>query len=298
LFCRDRGFDCFVGADVELCPSACVDHLELAPGQEPDKFCPLDCTSRLQRLGGNDVVGVGDADVLGVDDVHAHLCAAGDVEGERPQAGATNPGSDRAGDVYVGGFEEQVVGDEHGSHTDAHRTGGWMWCVWSVVGQQRRPRGASHVGKRALGSVEEDRHVEFRRRPARKVIAGAKRVVAVGTLECDEGHHVDDAESRVHARVMRNVESLDRASGDVSHAVRPDGGEDAAIVVGVGMDVENRRIDGPRRATGNEPYEAGITAFAHVDHALEHPAMLSGRCRVSRRAGRFSVCSLFSKVPN
>src|SRR5690606_21211003 len=81
-------------------------------------------------------------------------------------------------------------------------------------------------------------------------------------------NHVDRSEPWVHAIVGAQVDVGDRSCGDGPGSVFAHQREHAAVVVGVGVDVEQVAAGGGR----DGGYRMFVPAFADVDHALEHVA--------------------------
>lgn len=145
----------------------------------------------------------------------------------------------------------------------------------SAVGRTIKKRGVADVGKgsaRGIGGVvQEDRHRKLGGDPIgerNRGVDGHGHRFAQG----DERHHVERAEPRVHAGVNTQVErALHRAReflrGD-ERVARPRAGqgEDSPVMVGVGVEIEQRRpacraelVEDPR-----------VPTFRHVGHALQH----------------------------
>ncbi len=127
------------------------------------------------------------------------------------------------------------------------------------------------------------------REPVPERVGRGHRDIGWGRLERDERHHVDDAEPRMDADVLAEVEVLARdvheSPGGRFGAARVRGrdGEDAAVVVVVAVHVEQRapcagtdRREPPFRAT-----------FGDVDDGLEHAGQRTGAAGSgARRSGR------------
>ena len=91
-------------------------------------------------------------------------------------------------------------------------------------------------------------------------------------VEGDERHHVEGADARMDAGVLAHGAPLRHGAGEGPHGDRGVGlartgeREHAAVVVGVAVDVEERRS--ARRGQGVD--HGVVAALRHVRHALQH----------------------------
>jgi len=87
-----------------------------------------------------------------------------------------------------------------------------------------------------------------------------------GVTQWNEGNHINHSEARVHTCVFMNIEKVDGARGKESGGVRAAQSEDAAVMVGVGMNVEE--IGSYSRAHIGKCFR--VLALTDIDDALEH----------------------------
>ena len=125
---------------------------------------------------------------------------------------------------------------------------------------------APDLGQRPLGSVQEARDAVLGSQPGREGRPGGQRVGHGRATEGHERHHVDDAEARVHAVVLAEVEPLDRGCRHRPRGVGASEREHRPVVVGVGVHVEQVGTGGVRELAQRRL----VTPFADVEHALEH----------------------------
>jgi hypothetical protein len=196
---------------------------------------------------------------------------------------------DRLRDVDVVGVQLHVERDERRTRRDERGAGGRVQPRRPEVGLDLalgHPRGkrcdttlaeegalAALLRSREL-PVEEDRQVELAREAVRDRQGDVVRVVALSVVEIGDRHHVERADTRMHTFVHAHVDMLDHLAraGDqrVGYVLRiTHEREDAAVVVGVGMHVEQRAAVRAKR-----PPEGGdaclVASFADVGHRLEH----------------------------
>ena len=198
--------------------------------------------------------------------------AAAEGEADRPHAGQAaaglaQAGGDRAGDLDVAAVELDVEGGQRRAGGDQGRAGGRVRRGGPKSGRssplsiRSAELGEAAVAEEgalaALGgggqlAVEEDRHAEGADPLGDGAARRSRGRVAVGRVEPDERADVEGADRRVQALVGGHVDRLDRGRGareerlDAGARRRSPGeGEDGAVVVGVGVAVEQRG----RRAT-------------------------------------------------
>ena len=147
-------------------------------------------------------------------------------------------------------------------------------------------------GRRPLGPVGEAGDPELGGRPGPEAVPGGDGVGLRRVVQGDERHHVDDPDAGVDALVVPQVEP-----GDGRRRHRPGGpladqGEDAPVVVGVAVDVE--QVGARDRRDGR--HHLGPAALADVHHALEHADEHAGRrrptCSIRRVGGRVGAVNL------
>lgn len=97
----------------------------------------------------------------------------------------------------------------------------------------------------------------------------------------------------MHTRVVAQVEAFDCRSGEVAGRRLTEQSEHAAVVVDIGVEIEQRVAGAP----GEIAEERRRTALTDVDHALEHPASLSRKSgdtayRIAVRSGR--LCNVLA----
>ena len=126
--------------------------------------------------------------------------------------------------------------------------------------------------------VEEHRYVVDAHEPLGKRMRGGHRNVGRGRAEGDERHHVDDAQTRVDPRVFTQVEVFEghfhEASGGGLGAtrVRRGDGEHAPVMIGVAVNIEERRACG----RADSPEYPAVSPFRHVDDRLQHVVRVGG----------------------
>ncbi len=238
--------------------------------------------------------------------------AAGERQPDRPHAGQpaarlAQLGGDGAGDVDVAAVQLDVEGGERRAGGDQGRAGGRVRQGGTVVGPQLaalhpQPQlgeaAVAEVGALgALGAgrqlaVEEDGDAE-----AADLLGDGERLGAggdaVGGVEPDDRADVEGADRRVDARRRRSCRSTRSpprrrqtsasSSGPGSAGKR----EDGAVVVGVGVAVEQGRRRGRRRprARRSAPRRGprrrwGRRAAAPLDHLDEQLAGADDRLAV------------------
>ena len=134
------------------------------------------------------------------------------------------------------------------------------------VGREVDEGAAADRREVALGAVQEARKVERERGPAGELVPSPDRGPQVTAGEGHERHDVGHPEAGMSTAVVAQVESGYRLDGDRSGRVLADERQDAPVVVGIGVDVEEV-APGHGRDRGN----CGLVApLADVDHALEH----------------------------
>ena len=109
--------------------------------------------------------------------------------------------------------------------------------------------------------------------------------------EPDEGHDVGSADARVDALMRAQVDALS-GDGDRRHQAideigrRPDAGEDRAVVVGIGVDVEDAHMPGERPPDGIE--RRRVTTLGEIRHRLEEATHRAHSIRHAKRLERAS----------
>ena len=141
----------------------------------------------------------------------------------------------------------------------------------SGVGGQRGERPATHLGQGPLRAVDEAGHAELGRGPGDEPVAGGEGGGRGRRLQGHERHDVDHADAGVRAGVHGEVEPGDGLGGDGPDRGLADGGEHAAMVVGVEVDVEQVVAGG----AGDGLDDVAAAAFADVHHALDHGLSLA-----------------------
>ncbi len=100
-----------------------------------------------RRVGGDKVIGVRRAEHVGRDEVHRHLDALSDLEGEGPQVRAADGAGGGAGEGQVGAGQPEVVRHEHRAGSHRHRAGGRVRGAGPKIGCERRERPPAHLGQ-------------------------------------------------------------------------------------------------------------------------------------------------------
>ena len=221
------------------------------------------------HVGGD----LGSAPILQIETECAHA--------SRPASRLTQLGGDRSRDLDVGGLQVDVEGHERRARGGQHRARRRMGSAGPIVGdelarlhaQRELPRTAAPdpgpFGVLRPGgqlAVEEHRQFEVladQRRCGEQLGAGRPAALLV---EIDHRHHVERTDVRVDARVGADVDQLHRGSRAADQAssqlaLARGEGEHRAVVVGIGVEVEEaRRSEGPLdRLEGAE-----IASLTHV----------------------------------
>ena len=174
-------------------------------------------------------------------------------QAEGPHGGRAHGGGHPPGPVEVGLGQPHVVGDEDGPGARRSGAGGGVGGVGPGVGRRgrRRPAAAPRAATaraRSGSTAPPAPAPAHRAKASRAATASAMR----GAGEGHEGHHVDHAESGVDAGVGAQVEAGHGGAGARARGrLLADEGEDAAVVVGIVVAVEEvgaRRRRPARRA--------------------------------------------------
>jgi hypothetical protein len=90
--------------------------------------------------------------------------------------------------------------------------------------------------------------------------------VECGVPQWNKGHHINHSNAWVHTCMFMNIEKVNGTCGKVSGGMCAVQGKYAAVMVGVGMNVE--QIGGYHCAHIGQCF--GALALADIDDALEH----------------------------
>ena len=252
---RQARLDRPIRRQVELGPlvlaAIAVEHRRRAPAP-PARRRSIDAARRSQALDARGRRPRAGPSVERVDEVHRHLDA------RRPtcRPSARTPGRRIAAATCVAPARGRRVASQTlkatstGRAPTARGAGGGVRGARARVGREVAEGVAAHVGQRALRAVEEARHPcssASHVGEARRARRCASAIVAA--VERDEGHHVDHPEAGVDARRAPEVEALDRPRWRRARgASSPDEREHRAVVVRVGVHVEQVGAGGRRRA--------------------------------------------------
>ena len=231
---------------------------------------------------------------LEVEDVHAHLDLAGTRQAQPDRLHARHPAArlaDRARDVLgdgdVVGVEHEVVRDERiaGAHEGdpgpARSTSRGPASGRSSPAAIRRTSSSSPPLRKKAGPatsahepVQEHGKPDVGAEPfARLASAVCLGQLPLRPLERDERHDVDRSDAGMDAVVPAQVDELDRARrarderlDQLSVVARER--EDRAVVVRVGVDVEERRSRRERPPDLGD--RRAVAPLGHVRHGLQH----------------------------
>ena len=133
--------------------------------------------------------------------------------------------------------------------------------------EERRPPARADL------AVEEDREAELGADARRENASGVGCSVDRIGCEWDDRHDVGRADARMDARVLTQVDELDRRcdAGEegLEEVVGPRGeGVDGAVVIGIGVRVEQRSTAGEGVPDRGNDLQA--SPFRDVGHCLEH----------------------------
>jgi hypothetical protein len=87
-----------------------------------------------------------------------------------------------------------------------------------------------------------------------------------GVTQWNKGHHINHSKAWVHTCMFMNIQKVNGTCGKVSGGMRATQGKDAAVMVGVGMNVE--QIGGYRHAQIGKCF--GALTLTDIDDTLEH----------------------------
>jgi hypothetical protein len=90
--------------------------------------------------------------------------------------------------------------------------------------------------------------------------------VECGIAKRNKRHYIDHSEARVHTDVFMNIEEVDGTCGEESGGECATQGKHAAVMVGVGVNIEEIGGNGCAQF-GKFP---GVLALADIDDALNH----------------------------
>jgi SAM-dependent methyltransferase len=224
-------------------------------------------------------------------DVHAHLRVAGTREAKTEGADAgeaavsfPNGRGDFARDLDIVCPEVDVEGDQRATRADDHTPGPRVQAWRAVVGCELAPvdsalqlvgtaapeeGGAASRGRIA---VEENRQLELLADTLGEPTRCCAGATVVPALHGNNGNDVGRADPWVRAGVVAQVDPAARARDRREQRIDEirivcDHCEDGAIVVGVGMDVENVGTSGERRAQRCE--RLGVSTLREVRHRFE-----------------------------
>ena len=183
-------------------------------------------------------------------------------------ARTAGPRSDRAMSRACGerSVDPQVVRDERQPSADRDRTSSGMGLGGPDVGSEVDEGPTADRGQVALGAVQEAGEVERERSPAGVLVPSPDRVPEVTAGEGHERHDVDHPEPGMSPQVVPQVEPGHRLDRHGPGCLLADQGQDAPVVIRVGVDVEQVAA-----GHGRDRRDGGLVAsLADVDHALEH----------------------------
>ena len=147
-----------------------------------------------------------------------------------------------------------------------------MWHCWAKVGEQIDKCVLANVGQRALWSIEKTWHSKFVGSKTRKLVARANGIVKRAWLESNKWHHVNNANSWVHARVSTDVEHVERFAREHSRWVGAGEGKHTAVVIGIAVQVEQVWS----QCRNESSKLCWVSTLTDVDDAFQHPFCLSG----------------------
>ncbi len=232
--------------------------------------------------GGHLLVDLERSHHQGIHQVHRHLHVGADLQAEGPHgARRTHLGGHGPGQLEVRTRQPQVVGDEHGPGADTDGARPRIGGDGPDLGLKIVEGPAAHLGQRALGSVAEAGHAQLGGGPGGEAVPGPDRVVEGRGPERDERHHVDHPQAGMGAGVAPQVQRQHGRGRHRPGGLLADEAEHAAVVVGVGVDVE-QLVPG---VAGDQLNRGEVTPLADVDHALEHLEKVvpgSARCAAVR----------------
>ena len=133
----------------------------------------------------------------------------------------------------------------------------------------------SNIWQCSLWPVQESRYGEFVNYPICKAVSCCDCVVPRRPSQWYERHHIDDSQSRVHTSVRCDVEQFETSPRQIARRLLANESEDTAIVVFIGVDVEEVIGD----CCGEFAEHMWVGTFADIDDALEHP------CYLARKSG-------------
>jgi SAM-dependent methyltransferase len=236
----------------------------------------------------DDVVQRGGLVIL---DVHAHLRVTGTREGEAEGADAgkaavslPNGRGNLARDFDICRPEVDVEGDQRASRADYHTTGPRVQAWRAVVGCElvavdsalqlvgtAAPKEGGAASRSRI-AVEEHRQLELLADPLGEPTRCCASTTVVRGLHGNDRNDVRRADPWMRARVAAQVDPVPRARDPREQRVDEvpvvcNHCEDGAIVVGVGVDVENVGTSGERRAQRGE--RLGVPPLGEVRHRFE-----------------------------
>ena len=121
--------------------------------------------------------------------------------------------------------------------------------------------------------------------PAAEPVPGGHGIVERGVAEGHEGHDVHHADARVHPGVVAEIEPVQGLRRHGSGRRLTHQRQHAAVVVGIGVDVE-QVWSGP---IGDGRHRLQVHALADVHHALQHRCSIPDGTR-ARRGRAPTVC--------
>ena len=198
---------------------------------------------------------------------------------------------DAPGDLHVRGAQVDVVGDERHPRADHHGPRGGMGLGRTEVGLPERvahPLGealelaAPHVlevapvGGRGRLFVEEHGDLEALRHRLAHVPGQRHAVLHGRALDGDERHDVHGAHARVLALVAAQVDAAyghleEREQAGPERRLVADQGQDAAVVVLVGLDVEDAQARDRLQGRDRGVDHLGAPSLADVGDRLDDP---------------------------
>ncbi len=193
-------------------------------------------------------------------------------------------------------LELDVDRDERAASPDRGRAEAWVGHGGAEVRRARGEGVAPDRWQRAVLRirvvVEERRHRQLVRDPAGERICGIDRDRRRRPRQRNERDDVDDTEPRVRAFVVCEREEIGRGPGELPgcelghEGVRGRDREHRAVVVGVGVDVEQPGAAGSREQVDG----VGTPALGDVDDALEHAAQATSAAGGTRRPASGAAC--------
>ena len=233
------------------------------------------------------------------------------LDAGHPSARPSDGDGDGIGDPEILRREVEVVRDQRMTRADEDSAGPGVELVRAGIRDELR-RVDSPRELLQAATAEEDRPstvrrvaVEKHRQPKLVADSSGEHVRSrdsppeVRRLERDERHDVRDTDTRVSPDVLAQVDALD---GDADPGEErfdqpvlvPDERVDGPVMVGVGVDVEQRGVSLERLTDGAD--DAGVAALGDVGHGLEHDPYPTKPCPTTsheapRTAGGARSCA-------